>query len=290
MNSTLVRLVAIALLAVLSMSFVPVLIKSSHANAFTIGIVRLGIALVCVTPLLIAKGGINNIAMRDWPCLVAVGLVFGGHWLAYFFAIKLSTAAMGALAVSTYGIHLLLLNWILKRQTVLPLDWFAITVCVVGCLLVTPSFDFENRLTLGFLIGIVSGFLYACLPLLHQHIVHVPTMSRAWSQFAFAFVFFLPWTSKGNWSLSATDWWGLGILGVVCTVIGHSLWVKASAELPVIFTGVIYYWYVPIAIAMGFFFLDERITPSMLVGATLIVGANIVIVVSAWYRVRRNRI
>ena len=290
MNSTQLRLIAIALLAVLSMSFVPVLIKSSNANEFTIGIVRLAIALLCITPWILIKFDLKKLPRRDWIYLFVVGLVFGGHWLSYFIAIKLSTAALAALAVSTYGIHLLLLNWMLKRQSVLPLDWFAIALCVVGCLMVTPSFDLQNQLTVGMLVGIVSGFLYACLPLLHQNIVHVPTMNRAWGQFAFAFLFFLPWTGKGNWSLSTADWMGLVVLGVVCTVIGHSLWVKASAELPVVFTGVIYYLYVPIAIAMGFFFLDENVTPLMLVGATLIIGANMMIAVSTWYRFRRNSV
>lgn len=284
MHPSLLKLLAIALFSVLAMSFVPILIRSTQANEVTIGVVRLLIALVCITPFILAKRGNLKLAKSDWINLFIIGLIFGAHWLTYFIAIKWSAASLAALALCTYGIHLLVLNWFFKRSTVLPIDWIAVIVCFIGCLLITPSLSIKDKQTLGLLIGVSSGFLYACLPLLHQRIMHVPAMTRAWAQFAFASLVFVPFLGQLNFQLNSIDWWSLLALGIVCTVIGHSLWVKVSAELPAILTGVSYYMYVPIALTMSFFLLDEVITTKVILGAILIVGANISIAILAWRR------
>jgi len=44
-------------------------------------------------------------------------------------------------------------------------------------------------------------------------------------------------------------------------------------------TSTTYYFYIPIAMVLSFVFLDEEITPIMIAGASMIVGANITIAV-----------
>jgi len=275
---------AAALLAVLSMSMVPVLIRASHANEITIGIVRLTIAIILLTPVFFFRQ-LPCLSARQWFGLLTVGLVFGCHWLSYFVSIKWSSAAIAAIAVSTYGIHLLLLQWLVKGQRIRLLEWLAVFICFGGCILIAPNFSLSDKVTLGLLVGIGSGFLYACLPLLHQNLMAIPTFTRAWAQFLFAILIFIPFVGTANWRLSANDWWGLLVLGAVCTVIGHSLWVKSSSELPVIFTSLIYYLYVPIAMITSFIFLQELITPTMIAGAACIIVANIVTATLAWRRI-----
>lgn len=280
------KLVVTALVAVVSMSLVPILVRSTQANEVTIGLVRLAIAILAITPFILFKQYYRQLKKSDWLALCILGLVFGGHWLSYFVAIKLSSAAIAAVALSTYGIHLLILNWLVKKQAVSIIEWLAILACFGGCLLVAPEFDISNKFTLGLLVGVGSGFLYACLPLLHQRIMHVPTATRAWGQFLFASLIFLPLSMQSDWQLQYGDWWRLIVLGVVCTLIGHSLWVKVSSELPGVITGVIYYLYVPIAMCMAVFFLGEKLNPSMIMGAILIVGANILVALNSWQRSR----
>lgn len=281
------RLLITALLAVLSMSMVPLLIRSTDANEVTIGLVRLAIAMALLSPLVFQQQILRGLLPRDWIGLLFVGVVFGTHWLTYFVSIKLSSASIAAISISTYGIHLLVLNYLIKGHLVRLLDWAAVALCFVGVILIAPSFDIQNQVTLGMLVGIFSGFLYACLPLLHQRIITVPTMGRAWGQFAFAGLVFLPLAPYSNWDLSFGDWWRLLTLGVVCTVVGHSLWVKSSSELPPVITSVAYYLYVPIAMAGSFIFLNETISATMVLGASFIVAANLSIALMAWHRHQR---
>lgn len=271
------------LLAILTMSLVPVLIRSNHANEFTIGLVRLAIAVVLITPLVFLKNP-PRLSRRQWGGLFMVGFIFGLHWLLYFVSIKWSSAAVGAIAVSTYGIHLLLLQWWVKKQPILPVQWLAVLLCFAGCILVAPSFSFSDKVTLGLLIGVVSGFLYACIPFLHQNLLAIPTLIRAWGQFLFSFLFFIPFIPWSNWDLAESDWWSLLVLGIVCTVIAHSLWVKSSSELPAIATSLIYYLYVPIAMVTSFIFLGEALSAGMIAGAACIIFANLLTAMLAWRR------
>ncbi len=269
------------------MSLVPILIRSASANEITIGLARLAIAIALVSPLA-WRFGRQPSSLADWRQLALVGIVFGGHWLTYFISIKTASAAIAAVAISTYGIHLLLLQWWFGRQRITPIELGAVLLCFVGCLLTAPALKLSDKLTIGMLVGVFSGFLYACLPLLHQKITHIPTITRAWGQFFFASLIFLPALGYSDWQLPAGDWWRLLILGVVCTVIGHSLWVKVSTEMPAVFTGVVYYLYVPIAMVSSAVFLQELISAKMIAGALCIIAANITIALSTWRRSKKQ--
>jgi drug/metabolite transporter (DMT)-like permease len=283
------RLLITAVAAVISMSLVPLLIRSTAANEITIGLVRLAIAVGLLSPFILLRSDLRKLTGSDWLGLSYIGIAFGFHWLTYFISIKMSSASIAALSISTYGIHLLLLNWLLKGQVIRLVEWAAVILCFVGVVLIAPSFNLRDQMTLGMLVGIFSGFLYASLPLLHQRILRVPTMNRAWGQFLFASLVFLPGLGYSNWDLSGGDWWRLLVLGVVCTVIGHSLWVKSSSELPPVITSVAYYLYVPLAMTGSFLFLGETITATMILGACFIITANISIAVLAWRRSNRLR-
>ena len=273
------RLLAIALTAVFAMSLVPVLVRSVSSNEVTIGAIRIAMALLFLTPILLVKGTLKGLSLRDWLSMGLVGLVFASHWWTYFYAIKNSSAALAAIALSTYGIHLVIISWVFGGHKIAPIDLCAVAVSFTGCILVTPELDLNNDMTWGFIVGVLSGMLYAMLPLIHQRMAHIPTMTRSWGQFAFAGVFFLMLWPQIEWPSNSGDWWPLAVMGIVSTLIGHTLWVKASTELPPVVTSTTYYFYIPIAMALSFVFLDEEITPIMIAGATMIVGANIALAI-----------
>ena len=84
----------------LTMSAVPVLIKSTEANSITIGVVRLLIAVAAFAPVVLYRRQLLQLGARQWRQLLVIGLVFGVHWLTYFLSIKLATAAIAALAMA----------------------------------------------------------------------------------------------------------------------------------------------------------------------------------------------
>ncbi len=127
---------------------------------------------------------------------------------------------------------------------------------------------------LGLAIGAVSGTFYAFLPLLHQRHSHMDHEIRTWAQFAWALPVFLPLAPWGTWTFNTTDVLLLIHLGLVVTLIGHLLWVKATTELPIETTSILSYLQLPVTLAMNWLIIAEGLTLSMLAGATLIVAGQ----------------
>ncbi len=257
------------------MSAVPVLVKSTAANEVTIGIARLLIAALLITPLVVMRGSLRTLNFSQFKSMAAIGVVFALHWLSYFLSIKLSTASIGALAISTFGVQYLLLARLFNKEHTGSMEWCAVILCLAGCVFAVGEFTLSNSTLLGMLVGIASGTLYACLPLLHQRAAGIDTLTRAWGQFTFALCCMLPLLGFSDWQLSTTDYYKLLVLGILCTVIAHGLWVKASTELPANVTSMVYYLYVPLAMLSSALFLDETMSTGKLIGAALILGSSV---------------
>ncbi|WP_372759576.1 DMT family transporter [Litorivivens sp.] len=280
-------LILVALAAIVAMSAVPVLVKSTAANEVTIGIARLVIAAGVVSILVaVSPARLRAIRAHQWRQLAVIGAVFAVHWLTYFASIKMATAVIAATAIATYGVQYLLLAWWFNREPVRGAEWLAMLACLGGCAVMVPSLSLSDSVTAGIVVGLVSGFLYACLPLLHQRAAALSNLQRTWGQFSFALLCFLPLWPLADWSLSNTDYLQLLTLGLLCTVVAHGLWVKASTELPPVFTGIIYYVYIPLAMISSSVFLDEAITARKLLGAGMIIGASTLVTLYRWQRSR----
>lgn len=262
------------LLAVCLFGITPIFIKEVSANAITIGVVRLLIGGSFLYFLATNKR-LKALSKKEWKALALIGTLFGAHWITYFISVKLSTPSMAILSVSSFGIHMIYLNWILKGQKPVLSNILTVSVALIGIYLIVPEFTLENDLTSGILVGLVSAFFFALLPFQQQKHQEINSMVRAFGQYAFALPIFLIFISESNWSLSNQDWWYLVILGIVCTVGAHTLWLRATTYLDASTTSLIFYLGTPIAMTTSYFFLNEEMSTSKLIGAGLIVGANV---------------
>lgn len=281
------RLVLIGVIAVLTMSAVPVLVKSSVSNEFTIGTSRLAIAVLIFTPFVLWRGHLLQLSRRQWQQLLLIGVVFGFHWLTYFASIKLATAAIAALTIITYSVQYLILAWFFNGERVRPIEWLAIGVCFAGCVVVSPEFSLANDIFLGIAVGLLSALLYAVMPLLHQRARDIGTVERTWGQFFFALLVFLPFWTYTDWGFDRIELYHLLMLGTLCTVVSHGLWVKASTELPAIYASMIYYLYLPGALVGSVIFLGEEVTSAKLIGCAMVFGSSAALSI---YRYRRRTV
>ena len=247
------------------------MVRSVSANAYTIGIVRLAVATFGLATVMAFRRELRRVPPRDLGRLAVIGLLFFGHWLTLFLGIKISSASIGAIGLSTYGAHLLILG-ALTGARVRATDIAAVATAIAGALLVVPVFD---ATALGMILTSSSALMYASLPLLHQRWSHIDTRTRALGQFSFAFLFFLFFLPKAEWDLAPRDWLGLAFLAVGVTLIGHSLWVSVTTRLTPSATSILYYANIPIAIVLSTLALGERLTPRTGLGAALIVGAGV---------------
>jgi drug/metabolite transporter (DMT)-like permease len=268
-----------AAIALVLFGCIPVVVRTISANAYTIGIVRLTVATLGLGAVMAFRRELRRVPARDVARLALIGLLFFGHWLTLFLGIKASSASIGAIGLSTYGAHLLILGAIFGAR-VRWTDVAAVTLAVVGAVLVVPSFDLRNDVAVGMLLTSSSALMYASLPLLHQRWSHIANRTRALGQFSFALLFFLFFVGKAEWTLGARDWAGLLFLAVGVTLIGHSLWVAVTTRLSPSATSILYYANIPIAIVLSTIALGERLTLRTGAGAALIIGAGLLGLIS----------
>lgn len=272
-----------AFIALLLFGCIPVVVKLVSANPYTIGIFRLTIATLVLGAFMAARRELHRVGRRDLARLAAIGFLFFAHWLTLFFAVKTSSASIGAIGLSTYGIDLLLLGILFAGERPRPILIVAVLLAAAGAVLVVPTFDLRNDVALGMLLACVSALLYASLPLLHQRWSHIPTATRTLGQFGFALLFFSLFITRTKWDLTPRDWAGLLFLAIGVTLIAHSLWVRVTTHLSPSATSILYYGNIPVAIALGVFVLREPLTMRMMSGAAMIVAGGLIGLVSRRY-------
>jgi drug/metabolite transporter (DMT)-like permease len=260
---------------IVMMGAVPIIIRHVSANPWTIGLVRLGVATTGMALLVAAARRWVTPAPREWRALALIGLLFGIHWALYFLSIKISSAAIAVIGQSTFGVHLVVLGWVIGHHQVERADLVAVGLAVAGSLMVAPRWSLQDADTLGLLLGIVSSFFYAFLPILHQRLSHLSSAMRVLGQFSFGLLVFLPSLPAAEWQLPAGDWLWLMVLAVICTLVQHTLWTRLTTRLPTLTTSVLFYLAVPVTLVFGVVLLGERVSGWMLAGAALIVSGNL---------------
>lgn len=259
------------------MSLVPVCIKFTIANPFTIAVFRLGVATFLIFVFLRPASFLHYFNRKTLFPLILIGFLFALHWITYFLSIKKATASIGILGMSTYGIHLIFLGWVIRKHKPDWHDFLALALATAGTYFIVPEFSLSNDTTLGILLGVFSGFCFALLPILHQQHAVIPERSRILGQFMFAlitFSFFFPLTS---WSqFRQVDWWALIYLAVAGTFIAHSLWVRVTTRFSTTISSLIFYLIIPMTMAISHYWLGELMPLDKVVGAFLIIAGNIV--------------
>jgi drug/metabolite transporter (DMT)-like permease len=263
----------------LLMGSIPMWIRMLEVSSWTIAIVRLSWGLGLT--VLFFKKRINfkllslrdvRVAPRKHLMLVALGVCFGIHWITYFESIQRSSATLGILALSTYGIHVTWLAALFSERRPKTQEWVAVAFSALGAWICLPSAETHPGALFGFLLGLVSAVFYAALPLLHQKQQELNLPTRGSAQFLFAWILFLPIIPSQSWDLPRTEWLILCVLGVVCTFVAHNLWIAITTEVRPATSGLIYYLTIPITMILETLFLDRPPSMNQALGAFVIIA------------------
>lgn len=255
---------------------VPIFIKLTSANTYEIGLFRLAIAAFIVFIFLVAQKKSLKYTKTNIGYCLAMGLSFGLHWLFYFLSIKISTVTIATIGVASYGIFLMVIGNIFFYEKITKREICALIIAIVGSLIIIPKYDFSNSITIGFLLGLLNAFLFAITAAVQKHAAkHVNFETRIFSQYAFALLVFLPFSFETQWQLQNSDWIYLIILAIFCTLIAHTLWIRAVEKLSLKTAGVIYYLSTFFGIATGILILKDPISYKTVLGGSMIIISSI---------------
>ena len=220
---------------------------------------------------------------REWAWLMVSGTVLAVHWIAFFQAIQVSTVAIGLISFSSYPLFTTFLEPLFFREQLRRRNVLAVLLVICGLALMTTSNNDDSNVIIsgsvvqGVLWGLVSGLGFAVLTLLNRGHVrnHSPLLLTCW-QNGIAALVILPWSWSESWDLSGKDWGLLFILGVVCTVGGHTLLINGLRHVRAQVVSLLIAGMEPVfAILFALFLLGETPSRQTLLGGVLIIGTTV---------------
>ncbi len=226
--------------------------------------------------ILFKKSDIKPDSLKNGFSLAFQGLLLAFHWCCFFYSIQISTVAVGLLTFSTFPLFVTFLEPLLCKEKLFVKDVIFAFMILAGTFLIIPSFDFSNNITKGGCIGVLAGFTFALLAIINRkNAKKLNPLLIALHQNFFATLFLLVPALLINSELPKySDLPLLAVLGVFCTALSHSLFIKSlvyiKAQTVSIITGLEPVW----GILLAIIFLNEIPSLQTIVGGVIILTAS----------------
>ena len=234
------------------------------------------LALACFAGL--AKNTVwYKLSLRDVRNLLLSGLLLAGHWVSFFISVKISGVAIATLGFASFPAFTVILEGLLFRERIRLNEIILVLLVSAGLILVTPTFDLASQATEGLLWAIASGLLFSLLSLNNRaNSGRIPAVQAAMWQNAVVALCLLPFAGPGLTDVRPLDWLWIGLLGVFCTGVAHSLFVASLAVIKARTAAVVFALEPVYGITLAWVLFHETPTLRMLLGGVLIIVAIVV--------------
>lgn len=233
----------------------------------------------------VAYRGKTGFTRRQFIDSFLVGIVGYGISLGFqFVGTKLSTASNGALVTSATPAFVLLFAPHLLKESISTRGLVALLISSVGVLAVIDprTADFSSSLFMGNLSLLAAALTWALYSVLVRKVARsadLLTSSAVMlaggipSSVIFGLI---EVNSQGIGGITAGVIWGILFIGIVSTALAMFLWNYAFAHLPASVASLTFFAQPVVGTLLGWFFLNEAITPLFIAGGVLI-GIGLII-------------
>lgn len=250
-----------------------------QAEPATITLGRAGFAVLALS-LVLARWPFSRQACKPsatatiWPCYLVAGGLLALHWVTFFASVKTAGVAIATLSFSSFAAFITLIEWYLTPASVKRIDWIRLGVVTGGLVLITPTLNIQDSETVGFVMGLASGLSFAAMAVYNsRRLTHVSPIRVARNQNLMVAAVLAVWAWPGLANLGLMSWFWLGVLGVFCTGLSHSLFVYSLSQMRVNLAGLVIALEPVYAIAAAWVLFDQTPAQRTLLGGTLIVCA-----------------
>ena len=213
----------------------------------------------------------------DWRRLVLGGLLLAGHWVSFFISVKVAGVAIATLGFASFPAFTVVLEGLIFRERIRSNEIILVLLVSVGLVLVTPDFDLASQATLGLLWSVLSGLLFSLLSLTNRASSgRIQAVQAALCQNLVVAACLLPAAAPGLSSVTPLDWLWIGLLGVFCTGVAHSLFVASLAVIKARTAAMVFALEPVYGITFAWLLFTEQPTMRMLLGGALIIVAIVV--------------
>ncbi|MDD8019675.1 MAG: DMT family transporter [Acidobacteriota bacterium] len=214
--------------------------------------------------------------LLDGCLIVCSGLLLAFHWTAFFKSIQVSTVAIGLLSYSSFPIFTVFLEPWLLASRFKKINLFLAVICLSGIYLIIPEFNLRNTVFIGVLWGVAAGFSFSWLTIINRKLSrHYSSLILAFYQEILAMLFLLPvfLFKKFTWPGTLKSLGLVIFLGVFCTALAHTLFIRGLREIEAQVSSLISLLEPVYGIILGYLILKEKPGLKTLAGGLLILGS-----------------
>ena len=252
------------------------------AVAITAGRAGFAATALLVLALVQRRPLLQGLGPRRAGIVLASGFLLAVHWITFFMAVKVGGVAVATLGFASFPAFIALLDVVLFRERIGRAEGTMLALVTLGLVLVTPSFDVGDQGTVGLLWGLASGLSFAGLAICNRRGSRgMDAIQVAFWQNLLVALLVLPLLglglAGGAAAIDWASWFWLAVLGILCTGLAHTLFVKSLESLDARRAGMIIALEPVYAIACAWWLFGEEPSGRMLVGASLIILATVLL-------------
>jgi drug/metabolite transporter (DMT)-like permease len=211
---------------------------------------------------------------NDGFTLLLSSLFFAGHWVTYFYALQISSVAIGMLSLFTFPAITALLEPLYFQTTFNKRHLFLTFLAIVGLSFMIPEINFSNNNTQGIAWGVVSALCYALRNLtMKSNSQKYDSAVLMFYQFLFVTLCFAPFLLERNASKKIDSFEHLLFLGIFTTAIGHTLFVKSFKNFSIATASIIAGSQPLFGVILGYLFLHEMPNKWVLIGGCVVLSS-----------------
>jgi drug/metabolite transporter (DMT)-like permease len=221
---------------------------------------------------------------RDLAFLLGAGVLLAVHWVTYFQGIRVSTVAVGTIALHTYPIITVLTEPIIDRTRIKAADIVLAVVVLLGVVILVGRPTLSSTTTRGVLWGVLSAFLFTARNLLVRRSVRrYGSGTIMFFQTAVTALLLLPVPLfiAGGMAEAFSSWREFLLLGTIFTALSQTLYAGSLRSLSAKTVSIIATLLPLYAAITAALFLGEIPTVRTVLGGALVVGAVLVETVRA---------
>jgi drug/metabolite transporter (DMT)-like permease len=219
----------------------------------------------------IKKLNLTIFLKKDRKSFIVSGVFMAGHWITYFYALKLSNVAIGMLSVFTFPAITTLLEPLFSKQKLNLTSIFLAFLVLIGVYMLVPEFSLENNYLKGILFGIFSAFCYALRNLtLKKHVKKYNGSVLMLYQMIIVSILLIPVLFFGDFSNLESQLPLLLVVALLTTAIGHTMLVNSLQHFSVSTASIISGVQPIFGIIIAYIFVNEIPSFHTFIGGSLI--------------------
>ena len=211
---------------------------------------------------------------QDFLMAGLLGTLLAIHWVSYFYAMQVSSVAIGVIALYTFPVITVFLEPLFHGEKPHSADIISSIVVLFGIYLIVPDFSLDNSTALGVAAGVFSAFMLALRNIMQRRFFSAYSAGQALFYQSLVVVLVLfAFIDSEIVTIDDRQWWLLILLGVVFTALPHTLFAHGLLHLKAKTASLIACVQVVYAAMFAAFFLGEWLTLNVVLGGLVVVSA-----------------